>query len=169
MLADILQNTPLWVYAILVYVVSLGFRQSADHRRTLRRATLMPLAMAALSLTGLQTSFAHEPIALAAWALGLVVALLLARASGAWAGVRWLPDERLLFVPGSWMPLALMLGIFVVKFTVNVMLAIHPSLAVAEPFVTVTGLAYGAFSGAFVSRGIAMWLATRTTWRSTPA
>ncbi|GAB2300961.1 hypothetical protein Dimus_034996 [Dionaea muscipula] len=66
MFAAILHHTPLWVYAILAYVVKLGVRQSTDHLRAPRRAVLMPLAMAVLSLAGLQTSFAHEPIALAA-------------------------------------------------------------------------------------------------------
>jgi hypothetical protein len=169
MAAEILQHIPIWVYVVLAYVVTLGFRQSSNHHRPLLRATLMPLVMAALSLTGLQTSFAHEPIALLTWALGLAVALLLARAFGAWPRVRWLPRERMLFVPGSWAPLLLMLGVFVVKFTVNVMLAGQPSLASAQHFVAVTGLVYGGFSGAFVSRGIAMWLAARSDWRSTLA
>lgn len=169
MLADILEHTPLWVYAILAYVVFLGLRQSVDHRRTLRRATLMPLAMATLSLSGLQSSFAREPIALAAWAFGLVVVLAVARALRVWPTVRWLPEEQMVFVPGSWVPLVLMLGIFVVKFTLSVLLARHPSLASARHFVAVTGLAYGCFTGAFVSRGIAMWQVTRATWTSTPA
>ncbi|WP_158936100.1 DUF6622 family protein [Burkholderia sp. S171] len=161
MLIDILQRTPHWVWFLLAGLVSLGVSQSKPQHRTLRAATVMPVAMAALSFYGVVSVFAAQPTALVAWAAAMLAAFTICHASGIGGKVRWLADEQRLLVPGSWVPLLLMLGLFIIKFGANVMLAMHPDLSIDGLFAVSVSLAYGAFSGVFLARGLAMWRTAR--------
>ncbi|WP_322046366.1 DUF6622 family protein [Paraburkholderia sp. J67] len=161
MFASLIQHTPHWVWGTLVALIVLGMRQSEPRRRSLRSATTLPLVMTALSLYGVVSVFAHEPLALAAWALGAAALFSVMTTQGAWNGVHWSATQECLVVPGSWLPLALYLGLFCVKFAVGATLAIHPARIDDANFACLTGLAYGAFSGVFLSRSYAMWRIAR--------
>lgn len=157
MLLAILQNTPAWVWFLLIGVIALGLSQARDRAITLTRASVIPLVMIVLSFKGVTSVFGYQPLALLAWAKGLAVSTSLMLAMGASRGISWSARDQRLLVPGSWWPMALMLAIFATKFAVGVNLALNHSLASNTLFAAVVGLAYGAFSGVFFGRGVAMW------------
>ncbi len=161
MLISILQHTPHWVWWLLAALISLGVSQMQPQQRTLRAATAIPVAMTALSLYGVVSVFAAQPIALAARAAAMLAAFAMSHAAGIGSKARWLAAEQRLLVPGSWVPLMLMLGLFIIRFGANVALAIHPDLSVDGLFAGSVSFAYGAFSGIFLARGFAMWRASR--------
>ncbi|MFT4505308.1 DUF6622 family protein [Caballeronia sp. 15711] len=161
MLIDILQATPHWVWWLLAAMVSLGIAQSKPQHRTLRAATVLPVAMAALSFYGVVSAFAAQAAALVAWAAAMLAAFVICHAAGIGSKVRWLAAEQRLLVPGSWAPLLLFLGLFIIKFSANVMLAMHPDLSIDGVFAVSVSFAYGAFSGIFLARGLAMWRIAR--------
>jgi len=157
MLISILQHTPHWVWWLLAALVSVGVSQTHPRHRTLRAATAIPIAMAALSFYGVVSVFAAQSIALVAWAAAVLAAVVISHAAGVGSKVRWLAAEQRLLVPGSWVPLMLILGLFIIKFGANVALAMHPDLSGDGLFAVSVSLAYGAFSGIFLARGLAMW------------
>ena len=161
MLIGIVQHTPHWVWWLLAALISLGVSQTQPRQRTLRAATAMPIAMTALSFCGVVSIFTQEAIALLAWAAAMLAALAISHAAGIGSKVRWLAAEQRLLVPGSWVPLMLMLGLFVIRFGANVALAIHPDLRVDGLFAGSVSFAYGAFSGIFLARGLTMWRVAR--------
>src|SRR5471030_412737 len=161
MLIEIFQHTPHWVWWLLAALISLGVSQTKPQQKTLRNATVIPLAMAALSFYGVVSVFAAQSIALVAWAAAMLAALSISHAAGIGSKARWLAAEQRLLVPGSWVPLVLILGLFIIKFGANVMLAMHPDLSVDRLFAVSVSLAYGAFSGIFLARGLAMWRVAR--------
>lgn len=161
MLIEILQHTPHWVWWLLAALVSLGVLQSKPQQRTLRNATAIPIAMAALSFYGVVSVFAAQSLALVAWAAAMFAAFLISHGFGIGSKVRWLAAEQRLLVPGSWIPLMMFLGLFIIKFGANVMLAMHPDLNADLQFAVCVSLVYGAFSGIFVARGLAMWRIAR--------
>jgi hypothetical protein len=161
MLISILQHTPHWVWWLLAALISLGVSQMQPQQRTLRAATAIPVAMTALSLYGVVSVFAAQPIALAAWTAAMLAAFAMSHAAGIGSKARWLVAEQRLLVPGSWVPLMLMLGLFIIRFGANVALGIHPDLSVDGLFAGSVSFAYGAFSGIFLARGFAMWRASR--------
>ncbi len=57
-------------------------------------------------------------------------------------------------MPGSWVPLALIVGIFLVKYVVGVEVAMQPSLAHDSSYSLTYGAIYGLFSGIFTGRTI---------------
>lgn len=151
---SILQHTPVWVWAVLALLVVLGLQQSRPHAVSASRAALLPLAMLGLALFGVLGTFASAG-ALAAWALAALLATRIGH-GGVARGTRWSASEQRFHRPGSWTPLALMLGIFATKFAVGVGLALHPELAHSAAFALLVAAVYGAFSGVFVGRALAL-------------
>jgi hypothetical protein len=163
MFISILQQTPDWVWGLLAALTSIGLKQTLPRRRSLRASISLPLVMVFLSLYGVASAFPSQPLALIAWAGGGAVTLLLAQTLRVWGEIRWLPQERSVLMPGSWLPLVLLLGLFVVKFAVAVALSMTPGLAVDAGFAGFTGLVYGAFSGVFLARTLAVWRVVRSS------
>jgi hypothetical protein len=169
MFTAILHHTPSWVWLLLAGLVALGWSQSRDRLLTLQRATLLPLAMVGLSLHGLGSAFGWGAEALTAWLAGAAAALAAVHAAGGWRGIEWRAAARRVFVPGSWIPMVAILGVFGVKFAVGVMLAMQPALRTQVAFIGAVALVYGGFSGLFFSRGIASWQAGRHARRASRA
>ena len=151
---EILEHTPRWVWVALVAIVAAGIAQLRPRRATPARATVLPVLLATLSLLGILAGFAG-PAAPAGWAVGMMVATTLGMALGAPSGAGWHAAERRLALPGSWLPLALMLGLFATRFAVGVLVARSPALRHAAEFGGTAGLACGAFSGLLLGRALA--------------
>lgn len=152
----VLQHTPTWVWALLAGLVALGGSQAVTRTVTLRRTRWLPLSMGALSLWGVAAAFGTAA-ALAAWAIGGVVAALWVQRRGSAGGARWSAANQSFRLPGSWVPLALILGIFGVKFGVGMNLALHPELRQTALFALGASLSYGVFSGIFAGRALVLW------------
>jgi hypothetical protein len=161
MLVSILQHTPPWIWALLVVLIAVGVSQSVERRRTLPGAAGLPIALTALSLYGAVSVAPQAAVALIAWAIGAAAALALCHVARLWAGIRWSASDRRLVVAGSWMPMVLILGLFVTKFGVAVTLALHPEVVHESRFSLLLPLVYGLFSGMFAARSVAMWRAWR--------
>ena len=109
MFSQIVSNTPPWVWALLLALVWLGSSQRVARVTSRGRVVRMSLAMAALSFFGTVSAFGASPQLLACWVaaagtMGYVV-LRIPVANG----TRYLAETRTFELPGSWMPLALML------------------------------------------------------------
>lgn len=168
MISQIVSGTPLWVWGILLALTWLGTSQLMLRVVKLRRVVRLSLLMTAFSLYGTVSAFGASAGALACWlaAAGIVGWVVLR--SAATEGTRYLSAQRAFEIPGSWVPLALMLGIFMVKYVVGVLVAMHAPVVQAMLFGPVVGMVYGAFSGAFLGRaGRLVRLAWQT--RQSPA
>ena len=157
MFYQIIIHTPIWVGALLALLLWLGFKQSQPGQPSLLRITVVPLVLTSLSLFGALSAFGSVPAVMLTW---------LAAAAVLTMGVlqRPLPDAtrydartRTFQVPGSWVPLVLMMGIFANKYVVGVTLSMHPGLAHEATFTLGFSALYGAFSGVFAARAIRLW------------
>ena len=159
----IVQHTPAWVWGLLASLVALGLWQTRPLEISLTRVTVLPLVLTALSLSGVLNAFGHLPIAFVAWAAGVAAALALARKAVTVRGASWSASRGLLHVPGSWLPLVLIVSLFAVKYGAGVSLALAPALASDWAFAGLCSLAYGSFSGLFLARALSLRsLATRS-------
>lgn len=151
---SVLQHTPVWVWGLLALLIALGLRQRRTHDLSPARATLPPLAMLLLALAGVLGTFGSAA-ALLAWA-AVTVGVAAAWTGRAAPNARWLPAEQRFRLPGSWLPLGLMMGIFITKFAVGVGIALHPALARSTAFALGVSALYGMFSGIFAARALAL-------------
>lgn len=157
MLIQILTHTPAWVFALFALLAWLGGKQLVAGSTHLARVAAMPVAMVALAVYGVAGAFGRSAagaLALAGWGLAAVAALAVVVRLPLHPAVRYDPSSRRFFQPGSWVPLALMMGIFATKYSVGVLLAMHPELARQAGFATGISTLYGLFSGVFAGRAL---------------
>jgi hypothetical protein len=151
-IGPILTHTPAYVWVILAALVVLGGLQLRSLRIARTRLLVAPVAMAALSLWGASSAFGPHAGVLAAWAVGMTLALAANRR------LRWPRDVRVegdaFVVPGSPWPLALMLAIFMLRYAVAVTLVFHPDWRAEPAFAAGMALLYGALSGLFTARSV---------------
>lgn len=116
-----LTHTPRWVFVVFVGLLFLGYQQSRNRTVTRPALVLLPATMLGFSLYGVASSFGFGALPFLAWAFGVAIAYLLGRRllkSPAY------PDPLGSFqVSGSWWPLAVMMGIFFVKYIMSYALA----------------------------------------------
>jgi hypothetical protein len=152
MILSILEHTPVWVWALFCALLALGIAQTRTRQVSTARATILPILMIALSLSGVLSAFSLVALACLTWVVGFFVSLGLAGEVMAVRGASWSPQERHFRVPGSFVPLTLILGLFVTKYVAGVVLAVNPSLAANIRAVVVLSLVYGSFAGLFWAR-----------------
>ncbi|WP_211453842.1 DUF6622 family protein [Collimonas antrihumi] len=152
MLVQIISHTPLWVWALLAFLIYRGILASVDRELTLKKLSIIPLVMLALSWQGVSTVFGVTPPPMLCWLLAATVAASLNWRLFRKDRVIAYPERGVVFQRGSWLPLILMMGIFLTKYTVGVTLAIHPALAHDGAFTAVVCTLYGVFNGMFIGR-----------------
>ena len=156
MLISIIQHTPLWVWGLLGALVALGLSQTRAREMSLLRVAIVPVILIALSLSGVFSAFGHLPGALGGWATGFGAALAFARNAVAARGATWSPGTGTLHVPGSWLPISLMIGLFAIKYFAGISLAMNPALGSNAVFAGLCSLAYGSISGLFLARALSL-------------
>ncbi|WP_436041500.1 DUF6622 family protein [Pseudoxanthomonas sp. LjRoot143] len=153
-ITQILTHTPLWVFGLFFGLVYLGYLQSRTRLVSRHRLIVLPVAMTGWSLFAVWSAFGAHPIALVAWAGAWLAVVGISLARGPSRGASYSPVSKRFMVTGSWLPLALMMGIFFAKYAVAVVHAIAPSvLEFGTAIATVCGV-YGFFSGMFMARAV---------------
>ena len=154
MFAQIIHNTPVWVWLLLAALVALGYSQTHSRAIGLRRAVTLPVAMILFSLYGTVSAFSLSSGVLSAWfaACALMTSMVVLRRAP--LGTAYDGMSRQFAVPGSWMPMLVILGIFCTKYAVGVTLALHPAMVQHTLFTTLVSTLYGLFSGFFAGRAL---------------
>lgn len=164
MLQQIIAHTPLYVWALLAFLVYRGYLAASDQEVRLRNLFIIPAVMLYLSVSGMQQYFGSGAAVWACWMAGAAAGSALAwRMTGGVVAVN--RAEGTVIQRGSWAPLALMMGIFVTKYTVSVLMAVLPLAAHDATIVAATCAIFGLFNGIFVGR-LARYL---SAWLRQPA
>ncbi len=152
MLQQIILNTPAWVWALLAFLVYRGLIASTNREITLRKTLIMPLVMFVLSAQGTVSAFGLSALTASAWLLCFAAAAGLAWRRFDLGSIVARPQRGAIFQYGSWQPMMLMMGIFLTKYAVGVLLALQPQRARETLFVLGVCALYGCFSGIFVGK-----------------
>lgn len=160
MLGAILRGTPVWVWLLLAALVWYGLKQTLPRRAKLGRVLAGPLLLTALSLWSLVGAFGRSPMfgaAMLAWMLLAATAFAAVGMSTPPAGTQFDPASRRFLLPGSFVPLATIVAIFLTRYVVNVDIAIQPALARDATYTLAVAAIYGLFSGQFLGRMARLW------------
>jgi hypothetical protein len=151
MIQQIVSHTPTYVWALLAFLLYRGFLASRDRESSMLKVALIPGVMLVLALSGLDTHGALGAGVWGVWAVGMLAgsALSWRLTSGDLAVNR---AAGTILQRGSWLPLALMVAIFLTKYTVAVLSAMHPELPHSLPFALGVTSLYGLFNGVFLGR-----------------
>lgn len=147
----IVTHTPLWVWGLLATLVALGLRQTREQTLTGARLWTLPLVLSTLSLVGIGQSFGWWSAAQPAWAAGVGLGATASLALGLPRRIHRLADGRFL-VLGSWLPLAVIMTIFMLRYALAVALSFAPEVAHSALWATASGAVYGLPGGLYAAR-----------------
>jgi hypothetical protein len=156
----ILSGTPVWVWVLLAFLVSRGLKALKGGTAPLSKLAIVPVVFTGWGIMHL----IHEPSAnwhtALAWiigaALGLAVGVALAQSGGMTVD----REAGTVTLPGSAVPLVLILLTFASKFWLGVELATTHAGA-DSMFVLLDGLVSGVTAGIFAGRFLVYWLGFR--------
>jgi hypothetical protein len=151
MIQQIISHTPVYVWALLAFLLYRGYLASRDRESSLLKVALIPGVMLVLALSGMNADGALGAGVWGVWAVGMLAgtALTWQVTSGDIAVNR---AAGTVLQRGSWLPLALMVAIFLTKYTVAVLSVMHPELPHSLPFALGVTTLYGLFNGVFIGR-----------------
>jgi hypothetical protein len=160
-IVEILRHTPPWVFLLLAGLLVLGATQLRARRVHPLRLWALPLALLAMGTASTLAQLGAAPWAAPAWGLGLVAGFTLARRRRPPPGARFDAASGRLLLPGSVLPLALIVALFGLRYTAAVAQALHPAWRSAVEVVLPLALLYGALGGWFVGRTAVLWSLSR--------
>lgn len=161
MLLQIIEGTPLRIWALFLGLLVLGAWQARPRTVGSLRAALQPGVFVVLSLAGVISAFGVSALGMAAWATGIAASITFGPHLMPRLRATWQAAGDSLRIAGSWLPLALIVSLFLVKYIAGVSIALHPQLVAESDFVVACSLAYGLFSGLFAARAVQLWQVRR--------
>jgi hypothetical protein len=150
-LSDVLSHTPLWVWVLLAFVLSRGIAALRPREVAAQRALILPLVFLVWGLTSLVSSRGPGFDALLFVAAGVIGVLV-------GAGVAWLSPAPILktggvlIMPGSFVPLVLIVAAFPIKYALAVAIATAGAPAEAAFYASLGAAVGGLFAGLFWGR-----------------
>ncbi len=152
-IVSVVSHTPLWVWGLLAALVALGLSQARDHVLTAPRLLLQPLGMGAYAFFGATQAFGWHAGVQPLWLLGLALGFGLNHWLRLPRRMQALPDGRFA-IGGSWTPLALILGVFLLRYGAAVAMALTPQLAHQPWFAALASAFYGLPIGVLAARAV---------------
>ena len=157
-IASIVSRTPAWVFMVFAVLIAIGLRQTQPRVVSRRRLIVLPLVVAAYSLNGVAMASHGSPLALTMWSVAVLVAFLLTYVSPPGGAVS--ETASTVRVPGSWVPMVVIVGLFAARYAYNVMLAMHPEVMHAAGFMTLFSALFGFLGGLLLSRSVLLHVRT---------
>ncbi|MDF2370632.1 MAG: DUF2306 domain-containing protein [Rhizobiaceae bacterium] len=148
----IMENTPLWVWPLFAGLLLLGCRDRIIRPWQLFAA---PAVVAALSLYNLMSAGLFLS-AFAGFALGVVPGAYLGDAFGRRDRLAMREGGRIA-VPGEWLSMAVLLGVFVLRYANGFVTAMAPDMRHDPVWLASCGLLSGLLAALVVARCRAQW------------
>lgn len=149
-------HIPHWVFAVLALLLALGLMQARTRLVAPALIRAVAFGLLAYSLWGVVGSFGLHAAVVTAWLAGIGVSAVPGRSAFAPRGMSFDAATSKVRVPGSWLPLVLLMGIFGLKFGVGYAAGSGSPIAAGGPGAAAIALLLGLLSGAFFARARAV-------------
>ncbi|WP_373921722.1 DUF6622 family protein [Undibacterium cyanobacteriorum] len=156
MFTQIVSNTPTWVWILLAGLVALGYSQTKNRSVKFKRSLVLPIVMLGLSSNSMLQSFGNQTGVLIAWLASLILlSVVVSKSKVTQNGVKYDGVTDRLELQGSWLPMVLIMAIFVGKYAISVMKHANPSLFEQTSFGVACALYFALLSSYFLGRSLA--------------
>jgi uncharacterized membrane protein len=157
--AAIVHGTPIWVWVLLVVLLSRGFKALNSGTAPLARLAMLPLIFAGGGIAHLVSNPLAGWSAVITW----MTASLVGIAGGVFIASRSRfivdPIARTVMLPGSPLPLLMMIAIFITKFWLGFEMANVTNASSLGNYVLIGAAVSGVVAGVFTGRFITYWRA----------
>jgi len=158
----VLRNTPWWTWVLLAYLILQGIRAMRGGSTSLLRLSIVPIAFAAWGLWGIFDRFDGSRFSIAIWLMSVGIGFTFGMVHMASLNVGINKRERTLELPGSSIALISGLLVFMIKYVLAVLSAIHPQVLTETWFLIVDVGITGLVAGLFAGRLFNLWQRYRT-------
>ncbi len=169
LLFAILRHTPVWVWGLFAALLLLGASQLRPRAVPALRLLLLPLVLLALGLWSSGAGFVADPRTFVLWLAALLASAALGRRLPVPAGTRWDATARRLALPGSALPLLLVVLIFGLRYGITVAMILDPAWRESAAVQFAVPALYAAISGLLFGRALGLWALTRPALARTTA
>lgn len=153
----IVANTPVWVWALLAFLLFIGLRGLRPTTASFGRLLILPVVFLVWGLSGFATTYGLRPVGIVVWfvalAVGVGLGLLLARS----IEIKTDKQRGLIRLPGNALNLVLILIIFATKYTLGVMAGMRPSITGELLYMATDVGVSGLLTGMFAGRLFGLW------------
>ncbi len=160
-----LSHIPLWVLPLFLFLLWMGQRQSRPRTMSPALAVSIAVALLGLSVYGVLAAFGARPIAVVCWAAGFAASLTMGTRVFGPGRLAMTGDRSAVNVPGSWLPMALLIGMFGAKFALGFLAGTGSPMLQQLWFVSLASVTLGLLSGGFATRSIAVFQFARAANR----
>lgn len=122
MIVEIIKHTPNWVFILFIGLVVLGYSQTKDRRKKLNRILILPIVIILLSISGIYSAFGTIKYALILYFIGGVISLVIGLKLSFPKNVKYNKSDDSFNIPGSWIPMILILIIFLLNILLQLLL-----------------------------------------------
>jgi hypothetical protein len=156
-------SLPTWIFFLFIGLLYLGYTQTKTRTVSRLRIAVIPVIMLGLSLNGILNVPNSTGYAVVAWLSGIGLALLLNSAVPHGAGVSAHANRKQFVVPGSLIPLILLMTVFFVKFAIGFLIGSQRVDPGTIGFIIGSSCISGLISGTFLARAVQIFRAGSTT------
>jgi hypothetical protein len=152
-----IQGTPLWVWALLAFLIFIGVRSLKDATVSIARIAILPLFFLAWGLQGMLTTYAMTAPTASAWIAGLTVGAAAGWLLVSTVALRADKENKLIHLPGSPINLVMILLIFATKYAFGYTIASRPGIIADPSFAALSVGVSGLLTGILVGRFWGLW------------
>jgi hypothetical protein len=153
-MTHLFSSLPIWIYILFFSLIYVGYKQTRARKVSRFRITVLPAVMMSLSFYGVLHVAHSTGLAMAVWLLGIGAAFAINSTIGHGRGVVLHPDRSHYVVPGSLIPMMLIMSVFAAKFTLGYLSGSHMVSAGGTGFIVSSSAIAGLISGTFAARAV---------------
>ena len=158
----IITNIPLFVWPLFAILLIGGLKARKTGVVPLRVLILVPVAFFSWSLSSFVERYAADSLSIFLWILCLGVGFFVGFSHIRRLNLRCDKQNKMIEMPGSWIPLALSMSVFFARFAIGMIRGMQPHL---EDSILLLGLELfsGIILGIFIGRAIGCYLKYRSS------
>ena len=151
-----LSHIPIWVFFLFGGLFVLGLWLGRPRAVSPRLQIIVAVGFLGYSLWGVISAFGIHPAAMLLWAAGVLASVTVLRRSFGPRGLARSEVPSRVQVPGSWAPLALIMGVFLGRFLIGFAQGARLPLGTHALFGPAVSFLLGSLSGGFAARALAI-------------
>ncbi|MCP4177921.1 MAG: hypothetical protein GY756_09155 [bacterium] len=147
---SILQGTPFWVYLIFILLIKRGISACKENTISVKKVFIAPVVIFILSLHRINSVYLYSGF----FICGLLIGYLIYRKMH----TSYDKETKKITMPGSIIPLILMIGVFAKGYYIGYLTSTSPALMHTPHIMMSIDIISGIFSGIFIGRGFIIFI-----------
>lgn len=149
-------HIPTWVFFVFAGLFALGIWLGRPRAVSPRLQIIVAVGFLGYSLFGVVSAFGGSLMSLLLWTVGVLLSVSVLRTIFGPRGLARANVPSKVHVPGSWVPLILIMGVFLSRFLIGFAQGARLPLATHVLFAPGVAVALGMLSGGFAARALAV-------------